>query len=125
MNIIIQSLGFTAGKSLESFTREKISKLKSDRIIKATVTLYKGPETEPGASYCEIRLDMPGNDPFVKRHDSEFETAINQCVEVLQEMLRQEKERHIRSRQASAQEIQDVINQAEADQDPDLEDVVK
>jgi len=68
---------------------------------------------------------MPGNDPFVKRHDAHFETAVNHCVDVLKNELQQQKQKHIRERQASAELIQDAINQAETDQDPELEDVVK
>ena len=125
MNIIIQSLGFKASDALEALITDKLHHLKSDRIAGATVTLYKGPESETADNYCEIRLDMPGNDPFVKRHDAHFETAFGQCMEVLKNTLQQQKEKHIRNRQGSAELIQDAINQAEADLDPDLEDVVK
>lgn len=125
MNIIIQSLGFKASNALETLVTEKLNSLKSDRVIGATVTLYKGPGTEPADSYCEIRLDIPGNDAFVKRHDAHFETAITYCVDVLKNVLQQQKEKHIRERQGNAAVIQDAINQAETDQDPDLEDVVK
>jgi len=125
MNIIIQSLGFKASEALEAMIAEKLNSLPSDRINSATVTLYKGPETETADNYCEIRLDMPGNDPFVKRHDAHFETAANHCVDVLKKVLQQQKEKHIRERQGSATLIQDTINQAETDQDPELEDVVK
>lgn len=125
MNIIIQSLGFKAGDALEALITEKINNLKSDRISGATVTLYKGPDSEPNDNYCEIRLEMPGNDPFVKRHDAHFEMAVDQCIEVLKKVLQEQKEKHIRERQGSAELIQDAIIQAETDLDPDLEDVVK
>lgn len=125
MNIIIQSLGFRAGEALETFVREKLSHLKSDRIIKATVTLYKGPDAEADDNYCEIRLDMPGNDPFVKRHNAYFETAVTECVDVLQGVLQRQKTKNIHRRIGSADAIQDAINEAETFRDPDLEDVVK
>ena len=125
MNIIIQSLGFKASAALEALITEKLNQLKSDRINSATVTLFKGPDTEQEDNYCEIRLDMPGNDPFVKRQDVHFETAFHQCVDLLKKQLQEQKEKHIRERQASAELIQDAINQAETDQDPALEDVVK
>ncbi|NCI50351.1 HPF/RaiA family ribosome-associated protein [Sediminibacterium roseum] len=127
MEIIIQSLGFKAGESLEGFVREKVNTLKSDRIIRANVTLFKGPGSEPQNDYCEIRLEMPGNDPFVKRHSAYFETAVTECVDVLSENLNRLKSRVIKERQAEANAIQDALLEAEADVDvdTDLEDVVK
>ena len=48
MDIIIQSLGFTAGEQLETYTREKLEKLTpSDNIIRANVTLFLGPDRQP------------------------------------------------------------------------------
>ncbi len=125
MNIIIQSLGFKASDSLEALITEKLNQLKSDRISGATVTLFKGPGTEQAGNYCEMRLDMPGNDPFVKRQDAHFETAVQQCIEVLKKVIQEQKEKHIRERQGSAELIQDAINQAETGEDPELEEVVK
>lgn len=93
--------------------------------MQADVTLYKGPGTEPDNNYCEIKLAIPGNDPFVKRNSVQFETAINQCVEALKDILQQQKVKYIHGRQGNAEKIQDAIDQAETDQDPDLEDVVK
>jgi len=125
MDIIIQSLGFKAGEGLESFIREKINALNYDKIVRAHVTLYKGPDSTPEGDYCEIRLEVPGNDPFVKRSSVHFESAIVECVDVLAENLRREKDKQIDRRQAEAVAIQDAIIQAENDLDPDLEDVVK
>lgn len=124
MNIIIQSLGFKASDNLETLITEKLNRLNSDSISSATVTLYKGADAAQG-DYCEIRFDMPGNDPFVKRQDTHFETAFHQCVEVLKKRLQEQKEKHIRERQASSEKIQDAINEAETDLDPSLEDLVK
>ena len=125
MDIIIQSLGFKASETLEDFAREKINALKHDNIVRANVTLFKGPESEPENSYCEIRLEVPGNDLFVKKHSAYFETAISDCTEVLQEKLRQLKTKKQVRRQGDAQAIQDAVNQAETDLDPELEDVVR
>jgi len=68
MDVIIQSPGFTAGEHIENFIREKLSKLiNQDRIVRANVTLYIGFDGNPNNNYCEIRLEAPGKDPFVKR----------------------------------------------------------
>lgn len=125
MDIIIQSLGFKASEQLEDFAREKMNSLKHDKIVRANITLYKGPESEPENSYCEIRLEIPGNDPFVKKHSAYFEMAITECTEVLQEILRQLRTKKQLRLQADAVAIQDAVNQAQTDLDPDLEDVVR
>ncbi len=111
MDIIIQSLGFTAGETLENFTQERLQSLKSDDIIRANVTFFLGPDSAPENSYCEIRLEIPGNDLFVKRTGRYFETAVSECVDVLQSNLKREKEKIIDRRQADAQSIQDALNE--------------
>jgi len=126
MDIIIQSLGFKAGDSLEAFIREKVEALKSDKIVRANVTLYMGPESNPENNYCEIRLEVPGNDPFVKKHSQYFETSVSECVDVLTQMLKKSKDKHVDQRQAEAMAVQDALIEGETDEtDLELEDVVK
>jgi putative sigma-54 modulation protein len=125
MDIIIQSLGFKAGESLEGFARQKVNTLKHDKILRANITLFKGPASESESDYCEIRLEVPGNDLFVKRNNAYFETAINECVDVLAEKINRSKSKELDRRQGEAELIQDAINEAETEQDPDLEDVVR
>lgn len=96
MQIIIQSLGFKAGESLESYVREKIGKLKpNDQITGANVVLYMGPNRATPNDYCEIRLQVPGNDLFVKESAVEFEQAIDSCVNKLEGILRKQKEKMV------------------------------
>jgi putative sigma-54 modulation protein len=52
MDIIIQSLGFKAGETLEAFVPEKVNTIKNDRIVRANVTLFKGPASESENDYC-------------------------------------------------------------------------
>lgn len=128
MDIIIQSLGFNAGESLEAFIREKVENLKSDRIIRANVTLFKGTDSDPENNYCEIRLEVPGYDPFVKKSGQYFENSVSECIDVLQKQLNKEKDKNTDRRQADAVAVQDALLQAEEDaddQDVELEDVVK
>ncbi|MBC7950183.1 MAG: HPF/RaiA family ribosome-associated protein [Chitinophagaceae bacterium] len=126
MDIIIQSLGFKASDDLENLVRKKLSTLKSDRIVRANVVLYKGPESAPEGDYCEIRLEIPGNDSFVKKHSAQFETSISDCVEVLTQMEKKTKDKRIDARQAEVLAIQDAILEAGEGQDEvELEDVVK
>lgn len=97
MNVIIQSLGFKAGQELESYVNEKVSKLdaKSDKIIRASVTLFLGPDSQPDNKHCEIRLEMTGNDPFVKKNAETWELAIVEAVNVLEGQLQKLKEKQI------------------------------
>ena len=126
MDIIIQSLGFNAGDSLENFIKEKIKGLKSDTIVRANVTLFFGAESEPVNNYCEIRLEVPGNDHFVKKHGQYFENSVSECVDVLTQMIKKERDKNIARRQVEAAIIQDVALEAsDVETEPELEDVVK
>lgn len=96
MDVIIQSLGFKAGEDLEAFVREKLNKLTpADNIVRANVTLYLGPDRATRNTYCEIRLEVPGNDLFVKEDDLEFQQAVDEAVNKLQGMLRKAKEKQV------------------------------
>jgi putative sigma-54 modulation protein len=126
MDIIIQSLGFTAGETLEGFIREKLSGLKTDNIVRANVTLYLGPNSNPENNYCEIRLEVPGNDHFVKKHGVYFENAVSECVDVLTQKIKKTKEKDATRRQAEVIAIQDAALAANDEEtEPELEDVVK
>ena len=93
-NVIIQSLGFKAGAELEQYIRDKMDKLTpSDKIVGANVTLYLGPDRATPNDYCEIRLEVPGNDLFVKESSGDFEQAVDEALNKLQAMLRKAKEK--------------------------------
>lgn len=103
MDIIIQSLGFTAGEDLENYTREKLEKLKpNDHIVRANVTLFLGPDKVIQNTYCEIRLEVPGNDLFIKESSPEFEQSIDNAVNRLQAVMRKAKEKQLDQWQSSA-----------------------
>lgn len=127
MDIIIQSLGFTGSESLETFIREKLKTIKSDDVIRANVTLFKGPAGNPESDYCEIRLEVPGNDHFVKRSSPYFETSVSECVELLNQKVQKIKDKAERRRQGDVNAIQNALAEAEDDLNGyvDLEDVVK
>ena len=102
MDIIIQSLGFKASDHLEGFIREKLNRvlLQSDTVIRANVTLYAGSESNPENNVCEIRLEVPGNDHFVKKSSDMFEKAITECIDALHRIMRRNKDKQISSRHA-------------------------
>jgi putative sigma-54 modulation protein len=96
MDVIIQSLGFKAGEELESYVTQKLEKLTPDEnIVRANVILFLGPDRATPNTYCEIRLEVPGNDLFVKEHSTGFEQAIDAAVNKLQGMLRKAKEKQV------------------------------
>jgi putative sigma-54 modulation protein len=94
MDVIIQSLGFKAGEQLEAYIKEKLEKLTpNDHIVRANVTLFLGPDKATQSTYCEIRLEVPGNDLFIKESSLEFEQSVDAAVNKLQGMLRKAKEK--------------------------------
>ena len=102
MDIIIQSQGFKASDHLEKFIREKLNRRvnESDNMIRANVTLYAASESNPQNDICEIRLEVPGNDHFVKKGSDSFEKAITETTNALQKILRREKDKQITNRHA-------------------------
>src|ERR1041384_1004841 len=98
MDVIIQSLGFKHSEHLEEYINKKLKKLTpDDRIVRANVTLFQGPDRATPNDYCEIRLEVPGNDLFVKESSLEFEQAVDECVNKLQGILRKQKEKIVDS----------------------------
>lgn len=97
MDVIIQSLGFKAGEALESHVREKLEKLKpNENIVRANVTMFVGADKNTPDTWCEIRLEVPGNDLFVKESaKDDFEQAVDAAVNKLQSMLRKAKEKQV------------------------------
>jgi len=96
MDIIIQSLGFKAGDGLEDFISEKLEKFDRELdIIRANVTLYIGSAANPDRCYCEMRLEVPGNDLFVKKNSDSFEKAIVDTIHALQKNIHKSKERQL------------------------------
>jgi len=103
MDIILQSIGFKASDSLEQFVHEKLSKIDNHvhNIMRVDVTLTKGPDAELRNNYCEIRLEIPGYDHFVKKNSSSFEHAIAESVDALQHMVEKTKDKELSSRHAN------------------------
>ena len=102
MDIIIQSLGFKAGDDLEAYIREKLNKLNpSDHIVRANVILFLGPDKATRNTYCEIRLEVPGNDHFVKESDTDLYTAVDAAVNTLQQVVRKARDKQSDRRHVS------------------------
>ena len=99
MDIIIQSLGFIASENLEAFVKERVGKLENyGKIIRANVKLFQGSKRDSKDNYCEIRLEVTGNDLFVKKNNQSFETATIEATDALQHVMIKEKEKRIDKR---------------------------
>lgn len=126
MDIIIQHLGFETSETLDAFIHEKVNALKSDTAIRANVTLYFASDGNPDNQVCEIRLEIPGNDLFVKKGTVHFETSVSECVDILQKQLKKQHDKNIDKYQANENAIQDELMAGEDDgEETELEDVVK
>jgi putative sigma-54 modulation protein len=111
MDIIIQSLGFKASEALEDHVREKLGKLSpNDHIVRANVILFQGPDRATPNDYCEIRLEVPGNDPFVKVSGPHFEQAVDEAVNKLQGMLRRSKEKQIDRHRGEVDALNEMLS---------------
>ena len=102
MQIIIQTPGFKSSETLEEFINEKVGKLANytESIIRAHVTLFKGPEAELQNNYCEMRLEIPGNDLYAKNNSTGFEQAITETVNNLKHMIEKNKDKTVSQRHA-------------------------
>lgn len=96
MNVIVQSLGFKAGGELENYIREKIENIRpNDSVTGANVVLFMGPDRATPMDYCEIRLEIPGNDLFVKEDAGDFYAAADACIDKLEKMMRKHKDKMV------------------------------
>ncbi|CAN5174798.1 hypothetical protein BH09BAC2_BH09BAC2_23860 [soil metagenome] len=69
----------------------------------ANVTLKKDHAAADQACVCEIRLEIPGNDDFVKKTAEEYETAVMDATDTLLNVIHKRKSKQVNSRQADQQ----------------------
>ncbi len=99
MNIQIHSIHFDADKKLIDLITKKVEKLTHffDSIIGSEVFLKIENISSGDNKVVEIKLNVPGNDLFVKRQCSSFEEATDECTEALKQQLKKKKEKSRRS----------------------------
>jgi len=68
------------------------------------VTFFQGPDRATKSDYCEIRLEVPGNDLFVKESAADFEQSIDEAVNKLQTLIRKSKEKMVDRQQGKIKE---------------------
>ena len=99
MNTQIHSIHFDADKKLLDLINKKAEKLGHffDAIIGCEVFLKIDKAKTSENKVVEIKLNVPGNDLFVKRQCQSFEEAADECSEALRQQLKKRKEKTRRS----------------------------
>ena len=92
MEIRVQSVKFDADQKLLDFIEKKVSKLPRfyEGITSSEVTLSLLNDHEN--KNVKIHTRVPGGDLVVERSAKSFETALNECVDILKEQLTRRKE---------------------------------
>lgn len=95
MKIKIQSIHFDADSKLLEFVQEKVGKLTRyyDGIIAGEVFLKLDNSNTTENKVAEIKLEIPGNDLFVKKQCKTFEEAIDTGVIALTNQVKKTKEK--------------------------------
>lgn len=95
MNIKINAVKFSASDKLEAFIDEKVNKLSqySDDIIGAEVYLRLENTQDAGNKIAEIKVDIPGNELFVKKQSKTFEESTDAAVDALKRQITKAKEK--------------------------------
>lgn len=95
MKVSISSLHFKADVKLESFIREKVTKIASlfDGVIGSEVTLKLDQSSTNENKIAEVRIMIPGNDLFAKKQAKSFEEAIDNATDALKKQITRHKEK--------------------------------
>lgn len=95
MNIKINSVRFSPNSNLETFVEGKLKKLEqySDDIIGAEVFLKLENTQDQDNKIAEIKIDIPGNELFVKKQSKSFEESTDTAIEALKRQITRAKEK--------------------------------
>jgi putative sigma-54 modulation protein len=95
MEIQIQSIHFKADRKLIGFINDKVNKLNQyfEGIISSEIFLRLDKADSTENKVAEIKINVPGNDLYVKRQCKTFEEAIDAGVEALTRQVKKYKEK--------------------------------
>lgn len=95
MNIKINAVKFSPTSNLETFVEGKVKKLGqySDDIIGAEVFLKLENTQDSDNKIAEIKVDIPGNELFVKKQSKTFEESTDNAVDALKRQITKAKEK--------------------------------
>lgn len=96
MKVKIQTVHFDADNRLKEFIQERINKLinRYKTVIHADVVLRLEKSETQNNKIAEIKLEIPGNNLFVKKQSKSFEDAADSAVDVLHRQLEKIKNKH-------------------------------
>jgi putative sigma-54 modulation protein len=93
MKLQMHSIRFDADQKLKDYVQKKTDKLERffDRIIDGEVYLRLDKDENNENKIVEIKINIPGNQLFVKERSSTFEAATDMAVEALKRQLKKTK----------------------------------
>ncbi|MBN2523516.1 MAG: ribosome-associated translation inhibitor RaiA [Bacteroidales bacterium] len=99
MNIKINSIKFSPSKQLETFVEGKVKKLGHfyDDIIGAEIFLKLENSQKIKNKVTEIKLDLPGNELFAKKHSKSFEESTDNAIDALRKQIIKHKNKRKRA----------------------------
>jgi putative sigma-54 modulation protein len=99
MNIKINSIKFSPSKQLETFVEGKVKKLGHfyDDIIGAEIFLKLENSQKLKNKVTEIKLDLPGNELFAKKHSKSFEESTDNAIDALRKQIIKHKNKRKRA----------------------------
>ncbi|HEY8512252.1 MAG TPA: HPF/RaiA family ribosome-associated protein [Cyclobacteriaceae bacterium] len=115
MKILFQASEFKPTKKIERYAHKKVLTLDKfhDRIIEAHVRLRKIRTSRPDDKACELKVAIPGNDPYVAKRGFTFEEAINKAVETMKRRIDDRKAKPVKKRQSTGKVLQRVVEEVE------------
>lgn len=95
MEIQIQSIHFKADRKLIGFINEKVDKLNQyfEGIISSEIFLRLDKADNSANKVAEIKINVPGNELYVKRQCKTFEEAVDTCLLALTRQVKKYKEK--------------------------------
>ena len=95
MKLQMHSIRFDADQKLINFIQRKTDKLERfyDRIINGEVYLKLDKDENMENKIIEIKVNIPGDQLFVKERSKTFEAATDQAVETLKRQLKKIKDK--------------------------------
>lgn len=94
MDPIYQTVHFRGSEHLKLFAHKMMNRIfkMTPTILQAEVTLSEGESGNLQNQFCEIKLDVPGKNIFVKKNAATYEQAIRVAVNAARKIVRRRKE---------------------------------
>lgn len=94
MKVNIQSMGFTASRTLLSFVEQKVNKLlRFEEQIEYCEAILREENSPEGNNQAEIRLKLRHGEVFASKQGASYEEAVDKTVDALRRQLLKLKEK--------------------------------